>query len=105
MRMSKTGNCTNALLIFIHLFLVHLFSQMTSWICTEVLTRDTPAARAVVLEHFINMAMICYKHNDMHCALCITVALCCTPIKRLAKSWDCLERKVIKTIVVDELVG
>lgn len=68
-------------------------NEMTSWICTEVLTRDTPAARAIVLEHFINMAMICYKHNDMHCALCITVALCCTPIKRLAKSWDCLERK------------
>lgn len=67
---------------------------MTSWICTEVLMQDLPASRAVVLELFINMAMICYKHHDFHCALSIAVALSSAPIKRLTRTWDVVDKKV-----------
>ena len=65
----------------------HLYvSQMTSWVCTEILSRESPSARATVIEHLINMARTCFRHNDMHCALSITLALKSTPIKRLTKS-------------------
>ncbi len=67
---------------------------MTSWISTEVLLQDSPSSRAIVLEHFISMAMICYKHHDLHCALSIAVALSSAPIKRLTKTWDAVEKKV-----------
>ena len=68
--------------------------QMTSWVCTEILTRDTPAARATVIEHFVQIALHCYKHNDMHCALNITVALASSSIKGLSKTWEEVDRKV-----------
>jgi len=67
---------------------------MTSWVCTEILTRDTPAARAMVIEHFVQIALHCYKHNDMHCALNITVALASSSIKGLSKTWEEVDRKV-----------
>ena len=67
---------------------------MTSWICTEVLSRETVAARAVVLENFIQIGWICYKHNDMHCAMNIALALSSTSVKRLSKTWDTVEKKV-----------
>lgn len=67
---------------------------MTSWISTEVLQQDTPSARAIVIEHFIAMAMVCYKHHDMHCALTITVALNSTAVKRLTKTWDMVDKRV-----------
>ena len=71
-----------------------LSSQMTSWVCTEILSRESPSARATVIEHLINMARTCYRHNDMHCALSITLALKSTPIKRLTKTWDSVDRRV-----------
>jgi len=67
---------------------------MTSWVCTEILTRDTPAARATVIEHFIQIARHCYNHNDMHCALNITVALASSSIKGLSKTWEEVDKKV-----------
>lgn len=67
---------------------------MTSWVCTEILTRDTPAARAMVIEHFVQIALHCYKHNDMHCALNITVALASSSIKGLSKTWEEVDKKV-----------
>ena len=70
------------------------YLQMTSWVCTEILTRDTPAARATVIEHFVQIALHCYKHNDMHCALNITVALASSSIKGLSKTWEEVDRKV-----------
>lgn len=70
------------------------YLQMTSWVCTEILTRDTPAARATVIEHFVQIALHCYKHNDMHCALNITVALASSSIKGLSKTWEEVDKKV-----------
>ena len=62
------------------------------------LSRESPSAIvgivATVIEHLINMAHTCYRHNDMHCALSITLALKSTPIKRLTKTWDSVDRRV-----------
>lgn len=78
---------------------------MTSWICTEVLTQDSPTTRAIVLEHFIGMATICYKHCDMHCALSIVFALSSAPIKRLTKTWDAVDKKVSRFICVEVIAN
>lgn len=72
---------------------------MTSWVCTEILTRDTPAARATVIEHFVQIATHCYNHNDMHCALSITVALASSSIKGLTKTWEEVDKKVSNLIL------
>jgi hypothetical protein len=69
-------------------------NQLTSWICTEVLSRETVGGRSAVIENFIMIAWNCYKHNDMHNALSVTLALSSSCIKRLSKSWDALDRKV-----------
>ena len=63
-------------------------------VCTEILIRKSLSTRATVIEHLINIARTCYRHNDMHCALSITLALKSTPIKRLTKTWDSVDRRV-----------
>lgn len=69
--------------------------QMTSWVSTEILQRKTSSLRAVVIEHFIQIANYCYKHNDLHCALNITIALGSSCIKSLKQTWSEVDKKVI----------
>ncbi len=69
--------------------------QMTSWVCTEILSRETPESRATVIEHFVQVATYCYRHNDMHCALNITIALSCSAIKGLSRTWEVVDKKVL----------
>lgn len=71
--------------------------QMTSWVSTEILQRRTPGQRAVVIEHFIQIAYYCYKHNDLHCALNITIALGSACIKSLRQTWNEVDKKVSGT--------
>ena len=67
---------------------------MTSWVCTEILTRETPSSRATVIEHFIQIALYCYRHNDLHCSLNITIALSSSIIRGLWKTWEEVDKKV-----------
>lgn len=76
-----------------YIFTSH-YVQMTSWVATEILQRRTPSQRAVVIEHFIQIANFCYKHNDLHCALNITIALGSACIKSLRLTWNEVDKKV-----------
>ena len=67
---------------------------MTSWVSTEILTRETPSQRARVIENFVQIAHHCYAHNDFHCALNITIALRSACIKSLRQTWEEVEKKV-----------
>ena len=67
---------------------------MTSWVSTEILSRETPSQRARVIENFVQIAYHCYSHNDFHCALNITIALRSACIRSLRHSWDDVEKKV-----------
>ena len=67
---------------------------MTSWVSTEILSRETPSQRARVIENFIQIAHHCYSHNDFHCALNITIALGSACIKSLRHTWEEVEKKV-----------
>ena len=67
---------------------------MTSWVCTEILSRDSASSRATVIENFIQIALYCYRHNDLHCSLNITIALSSSIIKGLRKTWDEVDKKV-----------
>ena len=67
---------------------------MTSWVATEILQRKTPSQRAMVIEHFIQIANYCYKHNDLHCSLNITIALGSACIKSLRLTWNEVDKKV-----------
>ena len=73
---------------------VHTHTQMTSWVCTEILTRDSPSSRATVIEHFIQIAHYCFQHNDLHCSLNVTFALSSSIIRGLRKTWDEVDKKV-----------
>lgn len=66
---------------------------MTSWVSTEILSRETPSQRAAVIENFIKIATYCYKHNDMHCALNITIALGSACIKCLRHTWEEVDKR------------
>jgi len=67
---------------------------MTCWVSTEILERKTPSQRATVIEHFIEIANACYKHNDLHCALNITIALGSACIRSLRLTWAEVNKKV-----------
>ena len=94
-------------MVCITTYCIFSLSQMTSWVCTEILSRESPSARATVIEHLINMARTCFRHNDMHCALSITLALKSTPIKRLTKTWDSVDRRVsiLKKTLIQNFVS
>ena len=68
---------------------------MTSWVCTEILIRETPSSRATVIEHFIQIALYSYRHNDLHCSLNITIALSSSIIRGLCKTWEEVDKKVL----------
>lgn len=68
--------------------------QMTSWVCTEILQRKTCSQRVMVIEHFVQIAYYCYKHNDLHCALNITIALGSACIRGLRQTWAEVDKKV-----------
>ena len=68
--------------------------QMTSWVCTEILVRDTPSSRAMVIVNFIQIALYCYRHNDFHCSLNIAIALSSSIIRGLHKTWEEVDKKV-----------
>lgn len=73
--------------------LIRRTNELTSWVCTEVLSQDTPQARANVIELFIDVAKYCYSHNDFHCSLNITIALKSSAVKGLAKTWALVDKK------------
>lgn len=73
---------------------------MTSWVSTEILRRKTPSQRAMVIENFVQIANFCYKHNDLHCALNITIALGSACIKSLRHTWSEVDKKVSMVEVV-----
>lgn len=73
--------------------LIRRTNEMTSWVCTEILVRDSPSSRATVVEHFIQIALYCYRHNDLHCSLNITIALSSSIIRGLRKTWEEVDKK------------
>jgi hypothetical protein len=73
--------------------LIRRTNEMTSWVCTEILMRDSPSSRATVIEHFIQIALYCYRHNDLHCSLNITFALSSSIIRGLRKTWEEVDKK------------
>eukprot|EP00731_Ephydatia_muelleri_P006566 Em0003g814a len=73
--------------------LIRRTNELTSWVCTEVLSRDTPQARANVIELFIDVAKCCYGHKDFHCSLNITIALKSSAVRGLAKTWALVDKK------------
>ena len=81
-------------LVYTMIVSVYFVSQMTSWVCTEILVRESASSRATVIEHFIQIALYCYRHNDLHCSLNITIALSSSIIRGLRKTWEEVDKKV-----------
>jgi hypothetical protein len=46
-----------------------------------------------VIENFIQIALYCYRHNDLHCSLNITIALSSSIIRGLRKTWEEVDKK------------
>jgi hypothetical protein len=73
--------------------LIRRTNEMTSWVCTEILVRESASSRATVIENFIQIALYCYRHNDLHCSLNITIALSSSIIRGLRKTWEEVDKK------------
>jgi hypothetical protein len=46
-----------------------------------------------VIENFVQIALYCYRHNDLHCSLNITIALSSSIIRGLRKTWEEVDKK------------
>ncbi|KAL6049434.1 putative Smooth muscle caldesmon [Balamuthia mandrillaris] len=76
--------------------LVNRFNLTGQWVGTELAKYPTPAERAQVLAHFIEICQECYDMNSFNSVFALLAGLNNTAISRLKQSWEKIPKKVMK---------
>lgn len=72
------------------------FNQLTFWVVGQILAYDLPQQRAELVSYFIKTAKRLYRLNNLHSSNAIVSALLSSPIYRLEKTWNYLNKKYPK---------
>lgn len=83
--------------------MIHWSNEVSWWVTTEVLKRDSPKLRSDVLKYFIKLAKYCKDLNNFNAVFEILAALQSSAVDRLKRTWEKLER-VVKVMHL-ELTG
>jgi len=73
--------------------MVNKFNEWTMWVVTEVLKKQKPNTRAMVVAHFIKVAQKCREHNNFHSCYAIIAGLNYSAVSRLKLTWEKVPRK------------
>ena len=71
------------------------FNKMTSWVQTEVLSRDTPKDRAAVIRYFITLGKELLAINNFSSLMAIGLAFRTAAMTRLHQTFDYLTKKCL----------
>eukprot|EP01102_Stenamoeba_stenopodia_P015304 TRINITY_DN51_c0_g4_i1.p1 TRINITY_DN51_c0_g4~~TRINITY_DN51_c0_g4_i1.p1 ORF type:complete len:590 (-),score=118.75 TRINITY_DN51_c0_g4_i1:329-2098(-) len=84
--------------------LIKRFNDVTSWIASEILNRETPKERAAVIGKFLEIGQHFFKDlNNFNGVMEVFSSLSITPISRLKQTWKLLSDKQKK--LYDEFEG
>jgi len=83
--------------------MIYWTNELSGWVSTEIMRRDTPKARADVLKYFIKLAKHCKDLNNFNAVFEIVAALQNSAVDRIKKSWEKLEKAT--KLIHAELVG
>eukprot|EP00118_Oscarella_pearsei_P019165 m.202022 g.202022 ORF g.202022 m.202022 type:complete len:1950 (+) comp39602_c1_seq2:196-6045(+) len=76
----------------------HRFNQLCNWATASVLTARAPEQRAVIISQMIQVARYCYHYRNYNATMAILVAaLGGTPVRRLKKTWEALDKESLET--------
>jgi hypothetical protein len=72
------------------------FNQVSFWAVGQILAYNSARQRAEVISHFIKTAKRLYLLNNLHSSCAIISALLSSPIYRLEKTWQILNKRYPK---------
>lgn len=72
------------------------FNQVSFWAVGQILAHDSTRQRAEIVSHLIKTAKRLYQYNNLHSSFAIISALLSSPIYRLDKTWQTVNRKYPK---------
>ena len=65
-----------------------LCSQVSGWISTKIVSKETPEERAQVIDSFISIGMQLLDYHNYSAAMMVLSALNSSPVARLRGSWE-----------------
>ena len=68
--------------------------QTSSLVASEILKRQSPSARATVIEKWAAVAEVCRNLHNFNCVLEISSAFMSSSIYRLKKTWEKVSNQV-----------
>eukprot|EP01132_Coremiostelium_polycephalum_P004298 gene4298-5378_t len=79
--------------------MVQLFNRWSSWVGSEILLYTSPSQRALVIEKFIEIAMLLQNLKNYHSCYSITQGIYHYSIKRLYLTWDKISKKSLNNLM------
>ncbi|KAH7913434.1 ras GEF [Hygrophoropsis aurantiaca] len=79
-------------------------NRVANWVAHAVLLREDPRRRAAVLRHFITIADRCRHLQNFSTMLAIVSGLNSSPIRRLKRSWEQINAKLMSQLETCERI-
>jgi len=76
--------------------MTNMCNRWSLWVATEVLKRDTPSARADVIEHLVELIQETLALKDFNATFCLLAGLVSPAVSRLKLSWERVHKRALK---------